>query len=109
MDFLNVIYVPEKTETTDVIRVQDYLEACSAAHAIPQSVVLRGLGNRDLDLSHRNLGNRQLLPLFHALKVPCSVYLTVCKESDIRQPITNYKFRLPGGEREVLNEIIRRL
>ncbi|PVD29063.1 hypothetical protein C0Q70_11660 [Pomacea canaliculata] len=60
--------------------VQDYLDACSSAHAIPQSVVLRGLGNRDLDLSHRNLGNRQLLPLFHALKDNMRVQRLILKD-----------------------------
>ena len=56
-------------ESPDVIRLKDYEKACKTEHAIPQSAILRNLGNRDIDLRHRNVGTKNLKPFFAALKV----------------------------------------
>ena len=59
----------EEKESPDVIRLKDYEKACKTEHAIPQTAILRNLGNRDLDLRHRNVGNKNLKPFFSALQV----------------------------------------
>ncbi|KAK7503261.1 hypothetical protein BaRGS_00005526, partial [Batillaria attramentaria] len=58
----------EDEPTLDVVRLEEYKNACKKLQAVPQSVILRNLGDRVLDLRHRNVGSRQLQPLFVALK-----------------------------------------
>ncbi|XP_076466161.1 uncharacterized protein LOC143297629 [Babylonia areolata] len=58
----------ERGPAVDLVRRKEYLEACRALRAVPQTAILRHLHLSDLDLRHRNVGVANLKPLFVALK-----------------------------------------